>query len=154
MNELVAIPAPFSTRWTDRFALDFAMSLEGSGDKPAVLLEEHGYTADDLALFAKDPLFMQRVNAYQVDLREKGLTFKLKAQVQAEMLLENSWDLVNDRDVSPAVKADLIKWTAKMAGFEPVQGKGDNNGNAVQIVINMGDPKDAPPAGIRVIDHE
>lgn len=151
---LIAIAAPLSTRWTDRFALDLAMSLEGSGDKPAALLKEYEFTAYDLEVFSKDPFFLKRVEDFRIQLREKGFTFKLKAQIQAEELLDTSWDIIHTQDVSPAVKADLIKWTSKVAGFEPTGGKNDNTGNAVQIVINMGDPKDAAPAGMRVIDHD
>lgn len=152
MYDLAA--APLTSRWTDRFALDLAMSLEGSGDKPALMLKEHGYTAYDLEVFSKDPLFEQRVQNYRVQLREKGLTFKLKAQVQAELLLDTSWNIIHDADVSPAVKADLIKWTSKVAGYEPNKDAGAVGDNGVVINIHMGDPAMAAPSGIRTIDHE
>jgi len=149
---LKALPAPLSTRWTDRFALDFAMTLEGSGDKIEVLLEENKVTPDELIEFGKDPLFAQRVKAYQSQLRERGLSFRMKAQVQAEELLTTSWDLIHDRDASPAVRADLIKWTAKVAGFDTNKdvGAGDSG---VKINIYMGDPALAPPPGVKVIDN-
>lgn len=155
MNDIVPSQpaAPLSTRWTDRFALDLAMTLEGSGDKPAELLREHGYTPADLEAFGKDPLFAQRVNGYRTQLRERGLTFKLKAQVQAELLLDTSWDLIHTPDVSAAVKADLIKWTSKVAGFDNNKDTSGGSDNGVVININMGDAN-APPPGIRVIDHE
>lgn len=154
MNELaIASPsAPLSSRkWTDRFALDLAMTLEGSGDKLPVLLGDHGFTPTDLQNFAKDPLFEQRVQTYRMQLRERGLTFKLKAQVQAELLLDTSWDLIHNNDVSPAVKADLIKFTVKAAGFEGANTNANDTG--VTININMGDPSLAAPAGIRTIDN-
>lgn len=151
MNEvaLTAYPAPLATRWTDRFALDLAMSLEGSGDPPAVLLKEHNHTPHDLEVFSKDPLFTQRVENYRHQLREKGLTFKLKAQVQAELLLDTSWDVIHNEDTSPAVKADLIKWTAKVAGFEPSKDSQAAGDTGVTITINMGPETPA----IRTIDH-
>ena len=156
LNEqtLVAVAAPLSTRWTDRFALEFAMTLEGSGDKPANLLKEYGYTHYDLEAFSKDPLFMQRVDKFRIQLREKGLTFKLKAQAQAELLLDTSWDIIHNIDVSPAVKADLIKWTSKVAGFEPTKDTTAAGDNGVVINIHMGDPALAPSPGIRTIEHD
>lgn len=154
MNEL-ALPSPSaplsSRKWTDRFALDLAMTLEGSGDKLPVLLSDHGFSTADLQEFAKDPLFEQRVQVYRTQLRERGLTFKLKAQVQSELLLDTSWDLIHNADVSPAVKADLIKWTSKVAGFEGSNASASDNG--VTINIHMGDPSQAPPSGIRTIEN-
>ena len=128
------------------------MTLEGSGDKPAVLLKEYGFTPADLAAFSKEPLFEQRVRAYQTQLKERGFTFRLKAQVQAELLLDTSWGLIHNDDVSPAVKADLIKWTSKVAGLEPTKDSSGAGDSGVTITINMGD--NAPPSGIRTIEHE
>lgn len=145
-------PAPLTRKWTDRFALDFALLLEGSGDDPAEMLKEHGYEPSDLEMFTKDALFMQRVGRYQTDLKERGLTFKLKAQVQAEMLLDTSWDLIHNAEVSPAVRADLIKSTIKWSGFEPKGGE-ELTGKGVSINIHL---NDAPgiTSGVKVIDHE
>lgn len=144
---------PLKRRWTDRFALDIALHMEGSGDDAATILEEHKVTPDELVEFGQDPLFAQRVEVFRTQLREKGLTFKLKAQAQAELLLDTSWRLIHDVDTSPAVKADLIKWTGKMAGLEPTKETGGADG-AVTINIHMGDPSQAPPPGIRTIEHE
>ena len=67
------------------------------------------------------------------------MTFKLKARAQAEELLTTSWTLIHSPDVSPAVKADLIKSTVKWGGLEP---KNDvvteGAGGGVKITINLG----------------
>lgn len=148
MAKEVMLPAPFTRQWTDRFALEVAMSLEGSGDKVSVILEAYGFTPEDLEGFALDPLFAQRVDALRTQLREKGLTFKLRAQAQAEELLATSWGIIHDPETSAAVKADLIKWTSKMAGFEPVKDIAADGGG-VTITINMGDQ----PLPAKVIEH-
>ena len=67
------------------------------------------------------------------------MTFRLKARAQAEELLTTSWTMIHSPEVSPAVKADLIKSTVKWGGLEP---KNDNvvegaNGG-VRITINLG----------------
>ena len=152
MKELAINSSPLSSRrWTDRFALDLAMTLEGSGSKAEDLLVEYEFTADDLVAFGQEPLFAQRVDHFRNQLKEKGFTFRLKAQAQAEMLLDNSWDLIHTPDVSPAVKADLIKWTAKVAGYDTVK-DGAAGDQGVKINIFLGDPKEAPPAGMRTIE--
>lgn len=146
------LPAPLTRRWTDRFAIDLAMTAEGSGDPPAMLLKEHGYTTNDLVTFSKDPLFMQRFEKYRTDLRERGLSFKMKAQAQAEEFLTNTYLIVNNDATSPAVKADLIKWMAKMAGYEPTKESMQAEGG-VTINIHMGDDPSIK-SGIRTVEDE
>jgi len=141
MNEVTVVQnSPLTnTRWTDRFCLDLAMTLEGSGDKLPGLLVEYGYTTSDLKEFSHDPLFEKRVAHWRAQLLEHGMTFRLKAKAQAELLLDTSWDIIHGgADVSPAVKADLIKWTAKVAGFEMGNNAGASDSGVV-ININMGD---------------
>jgi hypothetical protein len=151
MNHEILVAAPLSRKWTDRFALEIAMSLEGSGDSIPVILDAYELDKTDLELFLADPLFDRRVQEFRTQLKEKGLSFKLKAGAQADLLLDTSWDLIHNPDVSPAVKADMIKWTAKMAGHDSVE-KNSNAGNGVQINIHMGDSSLAPPPGIRTIE--
>lgn len=128
------------TEWTDRLAFDVALVLEGSGEPLPELLKQHQLIQTDLAGFNKDPVFLRKVSDFREEIREKGLTFRLKARAQAEELLKTSWVLIHADDVSPAVKADLIKSTVKWAGLEP---KGDataqEGGGGVRITINLGE---------------
>lgn len=145
--------SPLQRRWDDRFAQDLAMTLEGSGSKMPDLLKEYDLTEDDLISFGAEPLFEQRVMHWRNQLQTEGFTFRLKAKAQAEELLDTSYTIIHDRDVSPAVKADLIKWTAKMAGYEPTKDTGMGE-SGVKINIFMGDVSQAPPSGMRVIEQE
>jgi hypothetical protein len=133
------------TKWNDRLAFDVALTLEGSGETLQEIMARHNLAANDILAFNADPVFLKKVEHYRTEVRDKGLTFKLKARAQAEELLTTSWLLIHDPAVSPAVKADLIKSTVKWAGLEP---KGDTvaegSGGGVRITINLGsDPKDA-----------
>lgn len=128
-----------STKWSDRLAFDVALALEGSGETMDEIKDRHGITASDLLVFNNDKIFLKAVENYRGEVREKGLTFKLKARAQAEELLETSWLLIHSPDVSAAVKADLIKSTVKWGGLET---KGDDDGGSVaggvKININFG----------------
>lgn len=150
-----------STKWSDRLAFDIALTLEGSGESMDEIKDRHKVTASDLLVFNKDQVFLKKVEEYRGEIRDKGMTFKLKARAQAEELLTTSYVLIHSPDVSPAVKADLIKSTVKWAGLEP---KGDDNAIAggvggVKININFGN--NAPPmvvtaeadTGGEVIEH-
>lgn len=155
-QELLAPPTP--TKWTMRLALDTAMALEL--DEPngiRDLLARYNIDAVTYAQFSKDPVFIKHVDAYRAEIRDKGVTFKMKARVQAEELLATSWMLIHNPEVSPAVKADLIKSTVKWAGLEPKGMEVEAGGTGgVAITINLGDRKveavasTAPP----VIDME
>jgi len=109
----------YHTKWSDRLAFDVALMLEGSGETLQEVVTRHKITAQDILDFNKDPIFLKKVEHYQNEVRDKGLTFKLKARAQAEELLTTSWMLIHDPGVSPAVKADLIKSTVKWGGLEP-----------------------------------
>lgn len=139
MTEESNIIPLYRTGWTDRFALDVALTLEGSGDPLPELLSHYNMDADDMRLFYSDPVFVRRVTHFREEIRENGLGFRLKAKVQAEELLSTSWNLIHDHGVSPSVKADLIKSTVKWAGLEPktdVLGVG-TGGGGVRININF-----------------
>lgn len=131
--------SPIKAGWTDRLAFEIALKLEGSGEPIETILKAHDISPMQLTKFSKDPVFDSKVRAYRDEIQTKGLTFKLKAKAQAEELLTTSWALIHSIDVSPAVKADLIKSTVKWAGYEP---KGDDvqvaNSGGVKIVINLG----------------
>ena len=101
------------TKWSNRLAFDIALMLEGSGETLDELKDRHSVNTDDVLVFNKDPVFLKQVNSYRDDIKEKGMTFKLKARAQAEELLTTSWTLIHSPEVSPAVKADLIKSTVK-----------------------------------------
>jgi hypothetical protein len=142
------------TKWNDRLAFDVALTLEGSGDTLQEVITRHNISANDILSFNADPIFLKKVEGYRTEVREKGLTFKLKARAQAEELLTTSWLLIHDASVSPAVKADLIKSTVKWAGLEPKDaGPQDNGTGGVKITINLGsDPRDARTIEATTVD--
>jgi len=144
--------APYSTRWNSRFIFDLALALEGSGEPIKDILAQHNLSKQDLDGFLNDNVFKSQLGDFRQQIRDKGLTFRLKARTQAEELLMTSWNLIHDGMVSPAVKADLIKSTVKWAGLEP-SGKadGEGSGSGVSIIINMGDTP-APEPKMRVIE--
>jgi hypothetical protein len=144
------------TKWNDRLAFDVALTLEGSGESLQEIMGRHSITANDILVFNSDPIFLKKVEHYRAEVRDKGLTFKLKARAQAEELLTTSWLLIHDPAVSPAVKADLIKSTVKWAGLEPKnEVTADTGGGGVRITINLGnDTKDVRTIEATTVENE
>jgi hypothetical protein len=136
------------TKWSDRLAFDVALTLEGSGEPLSDVLLRHKITTQEILDFNTDPVFLKKVDHFRTEVRDKGITFKLKARTQAEELLTTSWLLIHDPAVSPAVKADLIKSTVKWAGLEPKDLPQETSAGGVKITINLG----SKPEDARVID--
>lgn len=147
--------SPFNyTKWSDRLAFDMALLLEGSGESIQEVQTRHKLSTDELADIAKDPVFIKKVEHYRDEVRDKGLTFKMKARAQAEELLVTSWTLIHSPDVSAAVKADLIKQTVKWGGLEPKDSEATVGGGGVRITINLGATNDNSDIHTHVIDHD
>ena len=128
------------TKWSDRLAFDVALMLEGSGESLDEVIKRHQIKAEDIVIYNKDKVFLKKVEYFRNDIRDKGMTFKVKARAQAEELLTTSWTLIHSPDVSAAVKADLIKSTVKWGGLEPKNDALTEGGaGGVKITINLGD---------------
>lgn len=138
------------TKWSDRLCFDIALRLEGSGEDLPEILTRHSLSSTDLVEISKDPVFDKKVRHYREEIRDKGITFRLKARAQAEELLTTSWSLIHHPDVSAAVKADLIKSTVKWAGLE-TKGEADPGATGgVSITINLGGEKQE----MKLVEHE
>ena len=72
-----------------------------------------------------NPLFLMALQGANEALKKEGMTFKIKARLQAEALLQTSWSLIHApaEEVPSSVKADLIKFTIKAAGYDESQGQ-------------------------------
>lgn len=69
-------------------------------------------------------------------LQREGMSFRVKAQMQSEALLETSFKMIHDKNVPHNVRADLIKTTYKVAGLEPKESASAAVG-ALQINIHL-----------------
>jgi hypothetical protein len=69
---------------------------------------------------------------------EEGMSFKIKAKLQAEELLKTSWRTIHDQHTPPNVKADLIKATMRWAEYDtPPKDAVSVNGQRSAFQINI-----------------
>lgn len=129
-------------KWTSRMAFDLALLLEGVGsdvERRDLLLgwcEEYGVGGvEGLGGLMGDVVFCEEVERYRGEVRDGGLSFRVKARVQAEGYLGVVHRMVNDEGVSAAVRADLIKWLARV-GFGDVDAS-VSVGSGSQVVIDL-----------------
>jgi hypothetical protein len=105
------------------------------------LCAEYHISRDQWNELRADPHFKKAVASADETMRQEGMSFRMKARLQAEQLLQTSWDLIHNTDgmVPAAVKADLTKFIIRVAGLDAGADKGSSGqNNALQININLG----------------
>lgn len=98
----------------------------------------YGIDKAGLEALIQNPVFAQAYKGAKEMLQKDGMSFRIKAKLQAEELLKKSWAMIHSDATPTAIKADLIKSTVRWAGYEP-KGDGPAGGgnNAFQININL-----------------
>ena len=140
-----ALQQPANT-WPPGLPLELALGIEDAEDIAA----RHGMSTDELNSLLCTPAFAAQVAHYRKDLHESGEIFKAKARVQAELLLDKSYAMIQAQDTPANVKADLIKSTVEWAGLKPT-GKPVAEGPApFSITFNFPLPSGAPAPNIAV----
>lgn len=102
--------------------------------------EEYGFTKDEWLALRYDPNFINDLAAATEMLKVEGMSFKLKARLQAEELLKTSWRLIHapKDEVPPQVRANLIQATMRWAGYDNKDNAAGGAGNQLNIQINLG----------------
>ncbi len=107
------------------------------------IAQKHGLPATDLRGFVENPHFSKMVDDFKVDLEAHGVSFRLKAALQAEMYMDTTlWAMANDATTPSQVKLDYFKQLTKVGGLEPKPQTGNEGGPGFRLVINLGN--DAP----------
>jgi hypothetical protein len=132
--------------------MDIALALEGSGETVPELMQRHSISPDQLIAYNQDSMFLKKVEHLREEVKEKGMTFRLKAKAQAEELLTTSWTLIHSPEVSASVKADLIKSTVKWGNLEPQKDAVNMEGGSGGVTIQINLPSADQPI-IKTINH-
>lgn len=122
---------------------NLAVELALGEHKPRALCEAYGIDEAEWDRLRSNPLFVADVEARLIELQADGVSFKMKARLQAEGMLAENWRLVHDKNTPQNVKADLIKHTVRMAGLDSSKDQtgaalGTAVGAALQITLNLG----------------
>lgn len=146
-ERLAALPAAYKTQH-ERLACELALRLEDS----AVIFQRHGYTQDQALTLLESADFARTLDRIAKEVREQGLTFRAKARVMAEDLLQHGYEIATDDQASAAVRADLIQWFARVGDLEPAPKKDGTNsgGGGLHLSITFA-PKDDQ---VKVVTHE
>lgn len=138
-----------ATVWREALIVDLALGISHDA-----ILQEYNLQSHQLDAVLADPAFMAQVEALSVDLKKSGVTFEMKARIQADYMLDTVWGMVHDERTPANVRADLIKSMVRWAGHEKQAGDQPNGGRSgFSISINLTNPSANGPQPI-VIEGE
>lgn len=116
----------------------FPIELAMGQFTPREVCEAYNITRDQFAEIVDMPVFQQAFKAAQEMLAKDGASFKVKAKMMAENVLETAYKMVHNVAMPAPVRADLAKSIVRWAGYEPIKSpQGSGVGNAFQININL-----------------
>lgn len=147
LPDLIDFDAPEEspTEWRDPASLTYPATLPievAMRTAPIKdICEAYNLSRDQWRELSADPLFIEDVRRSVDELKKDGMSFRVKARLQAEELLKKSWQMIHDEggNVPPSVKADLLKFTVRCAGLEITsKDQALASGTALNIQINLG----------------
>lgn len=118
-----------------KFILELASGMRDPDD----LAADYGFTPKQWKELQKYEPFVKALDAKKSELKLAGFTFRLKAQVLAEELLDKLGIQAHKEDASFHTTLECAKFAAKAAGIDaPVREDDGNGGNTININIDLG----------------
>lgn len=135
--------------WQSSLVTDVALGV----DEDAIC-EAYGIQHHHLRKIKEDPRFRTRLEKLAEELQKEGMSFRLKAQMQAEELLRTSFAMIHDENVDPKVRSKLIADTVRWAGWDnsKAEDAGSRGGTGITINIDLGSADKAVDG--RVFENE
>lgn len=141
-NEEVRDRDPSKVAWSNTLPIELALKMS----TPAELRDHYGYTPEEWDALRSNPVFIAELAASCELVKQDGMSFRLKAKLQAEELLNTGWRLIHapTSEVPAAVKERLMATVYRMAGYDSKAdgvAPGGNAGLAIQINFNGDKPE-------------
>lgn len=140
-----------ATGYPAGLALELALRVA----KPSEVLKAYNLTLPAFQVIMAIPAFKIEYKELCEQAKDEGFSYKMKARAQAEGMLRTTWQMVQDVTTPAAVRADLIKFNARVAGFD----KKDNGdvgvaADKIRITINLGDNDVKQIEGTTISAHD
>jgi hypothetical protein len=130
---MAALRDPTTLGYPPMLPVELALKI----DTPAKICEIYGITRDTFSKIIAHPVFIKSYQEAVESLKVDGMSFKLKAKMQAEGYLSTAFQLVQNPHTSDSVRADLIKNTVRWAGYD-AKAVDTGQGSSFNIQINLG----------------
>jgi hypothetical protein len=109
---------------------------------PAEICAAYGIDLEQFQELLKNEFFKADLEARVQEMKADGVSFRMKARLQAEQLLLTSWNIIHNPKTPAAVKAKMIETTFRVAGLDASKDQSQGLAgvaNSLQIQINLGD---------------
>lgn len=125
---------PAALGWPPTLPIEIALKTAPMDD----IREAYGYDRDEWMRLKDDPTFLADLATAVQMVKKEGMSFKLKAKLQAEELLKESWRMIHDSTAPATVRSDLIKATMRWAGYDVKEAAAGTGVAGLAIQINLG----------------
>lgn len=142
------VPALYRKTY-ERLAVELALDV----DDAEAIFSRYGYSPEQAADLMESPAFVALLQIATKETRESGMSYRTKAKLIAGELLPYAVDIATDPLQSAAVRADMIKWAAKVAGFEPKESKDEGKGGGTGLTLTIQFSGNSPEKIVSTSDH-
>jgi len=118
-----------------KFVFELAAGLED----PDHIAEKYHLRSETWDSLRQDENFRKVVDSKRAELQKSGYTFRLKAALAAEDLLDEVYVGAKSPDASLSAKLESFKYLTKIAGLEPKEDKSLAVGTGFSIKIELGE---------------
>jgi hypothetical protein len=141
-NEQARDRNPAALSWPPTLPIELALKMS----TPTELKAHYEFSDDEWENLRANPVFIAELAAACELVKQDGMSFRLKARLQAEELLNTGWRLIHapTSEVPAAVKERLMATVYRMAGYDSKAdgiAPGGNAGLAIQINFNGAQPE-------------
>lgn len=140
-NHIVDVP--------QKLLLDLAVGLDTFDD----ICARYDYTPEQTAQLRNNPGIKNRISRLQAELKESGVTFRMRNAHAAEDMIGVIWSEARRAETSLDKKIEAAKLFAKLGDLEPRTAQQTVNGGGVTISINIPALNDAQTAKSITIDQ-
>jgi hypothetical protein len=135
MNAVATIDPELDLGYPATLPLELALRVA----TPKKICEAYGISRSEFEVLAQNPTFVEDLRRARELVRKEGMSFKLKAMLQSDELLKTSWRMIHNNALPATVRADLIKFTVRVAGLDASkdQGAGGEDKPTFSITVNL-----------------
>lgn len=135
MNAVTTIDHELDLGYPATLPLELALRI----GTPRSICEAYGITRDEFEALCRNPTFVEDMRRAKELVRKEGMSFRIKAMLQSDELLKTSWAMIHNTALPATVRADLIKFTVRVAGLDASkdQGGGGDDKPSFSITVNL-----------------
>ena len=98
-------------------------------------------TEEQWDVIRMSPIFISDLRARMIELQADGVSFKMKARLQASEYLKKLWTIADDEKNPVAIRASIMTSVIRMAGLDGSKDQANaavSIGNALSIHLHLG----------------